>query len=71
MILGKQKHFANGSVYKLLLKDLFPVETTDTFFPCYTKDAIGRKQNILCNNCLGDRSERWMIGISTMSGCPV
>lgn len=47
------------------------VETTDTFLPYYTKDAIGRKQNFLDNNNLGSRAERWMIGVSTMSGCPV
>ena len=47
------------------------IETTDTFLPFYTKDAIGRKQNLLNNYELSDRSERWMIGVSVMSGCPV
>jgi 23S rRNA (adenine2503-C2)-methyltransferase len=39
--------------------------------PFYTKDAIGKHQNMLDNYELGDRSERWMIGVSVMSGCPV
>jgi MoaA/NifB/PqqE/SkfB family radical SAM enzyme len=63
--------FANGAVYALKTEDDFPIEVTDTFLPFYTKDAIGRKQNGLKNSELGDRSERWMIGVSTMSGCPV
>lgn len=66
-----EKHFANGSVYALQTKDGFLIETTDTFLPYYTKDAIGRKQNFLDNKNLGSRSERWMIGVSTMSGCCV
>lgn len=65
------KHFANGSVYLLETEDGYPVEVTDTFLPYYTKDAIGRKQNSLTDYRLGDRSERWMIGVSCMSGCPV
>jgi len=67
----KRKDFANGSVYALKTADGFLVETTDTFLPSYTKDAIGQKQNSLTNVELGDRSQRWMIGVSTMSGCPV
>lgn len=65
------RDFANGSVYCFALEDGKLVETTDTFLPFYTKDAIGRKQNKLDNYELGDRTERWMIGISCMSGCPV
>lgn len=71
MKVDKYREFLNGCVYKLLLDDGCPVETTDTFLPFYTKDAIGRKQNSLCSCDLGSRSERWMIGVSTMSGCPV
>lgn len=71
MKIKKQKTFKNGTVYCLELSDGMLVETTDTFLPYYTKDAIGRKQNFLDNSNLGDRSERWMIGVSTMSGCPV
>jgi len=65
------RKFANGTVYLLQTDDGFPVEVTDTFLPFYTKDAIGRKQNALDYNDIGDRSERWMIGVSCMSGCPV
>lgn len=67
----RKKTFKNGVVYCLQLEDGFLVETTDTFLPYYTKAAIGRHQNKLDNNELGDRTERWMIGVSTMSGCPV
>lgn len=65
------REFANGVVYALKTEDDYPIETTDTFLPFYTKDAIGRKQNTLKSAEFGDRSERWMIGVSTMSGCPV
>lgn len=65
------KLFENGAVYCFSLNDGKLIETTDTFLPYYTKDAIGRKQNMLDNYELGNRNERWMIGISCMSGCPV
>src|SRR6056297_1156436 len=64
MKVKKSKHFNNGSVYCLELEDGKLIETTDTFLPFYTK-------NIIDNYELGDRKERWMIGISVMSGCPV
>lgn len=67
----KNKKFANGIVYALKTEDDYLLETTDTFLPYYTKDAIGEKQNNLKDGILGSRSERWMIGVSTMSGCPV
>lgn len=38
----RKKTFKNGVVYCLQLEDGFLVETTDTFLPYYTKDAIGR-----------------------------
>lgn len=65
------RSFKNGSVYMLQTEDNFPLEVTDTFLPFYTKDAIGRAQNKLMNTDLGSRNERWMIGVSCMSGCPV
>lgn len=65
------KSFANGSVYLLKTEDGFLLETTDTFLPFYTKNAIGRKQNALTDYQLGSRNERWMVGVSVMSGCPV
>jgi len=67
----RKKEFANGSVYALETHDGYPVEVTDTFLPFYTKDAIGRRQNALNTHDLGSRAERWMIGVSVMSGCPV
>lgn len=50
MNIKKQKNFANGTVYCLQLEDGKLIETTDTFLPYYTKDAIGRKQNMLDND---------------------
>jgi len=67
----KKKEFANGAVYLLNTEDGYPIEVTDTFLPYYTKDAIGKHQNTLEDYNLGSRDDRWMIGISTMSGCPV
>ena len=67
----KTKRFANGEVHLCHTEDGYPIEVTDTFLPFYTKDAIGRHQNCLDNDDIGSRSERWMIGVSTMSGCPV
>jgi 23S rRNA (adenine2503-C2)-methyltransferase len=67
----RSKNFANGTVYALETYDGFPVETTDTFLPWYTRDAIARHQNALNGHDPGSRSERWMIGVSVMSGCPV
>lgn len=71
MKVKKSKKFANGKVYAIELEDGKLIEVTDTFLPSYTKDAIGRKQNNLDSKDLGDRSQRWMIGVSTQSGCPV
>ena len=73
-MLGKllcQKAFANGVVYGMETDDGYPIEVTDTHLPFYTKDAVGRKQNAMVDGDFGSRAERWMIGVSTMSGCPV
>jgi adenine C2-methylase RlmN of 23S rRNA A2503 and tRNA A37 len=71
MKILKKKKFANGIVYCLQLNDGFLIETTDTFLPFYTKNAIGRHQNFLDNQELGSRMERYLIGVSVASGCPV
>jgi 23S rRNA (adenine2503-C2)-methyltransferase len=71
MKIRKSKKFANGIVYCLELKNGMLVETTDTFLPYYTKDAIGRHQNFLDNKDLSSRLDRWLIGVSVMSGCSV
>lgn len=63
-----KRTFTNGTVYLLETEDGYPVEVTDTFLPFYTKDAIGRHQNNLVSEVTGSRKERWMIGVSTMSG---
>lgn len=67
----KSREFANGKVYVLHTEDGFPIETTDTFLPYYTKDCINEHINELKNYHLGTRKDRWMIGVSVMSGCPV
>lgn len=71
MIETRRREFANGRVFALKTPDGFPVECTDTFLPFYTKDAANQKTNCLQDTDLGSRSERWMVGVSTMSGCPV
>ena len=55
MIEKTSKHFKNGSVYLLITEDGHKIETTDTFLPFYTKDAIGRRQNDLINTDIGIR----------------
>lgn len=65
------KHFANGSVYCMQTDDGFFIESTDTFLPYYTKECINDKTNRLSSFDTTDRKERWMIGVSCMSGCPV
>lgn len=67
----RHKNFSNGSVYALKTADEYPIETTDTFLPYYTKNALGEKTNALTSYDLGSRKERWMIGVSCMSGCPI
>lgn len=71
MNFKKAVNFTNGSCYALLTKDNYPIEVTDTFLPYYTKNTIGRNQNKLQSYELTSRSERWMIGVSCMSGCPI
>jgi 23S rRNA (adenine2503-C2)-methyltransferase len=69
-ILNK-KDFGNGKVFALTTSTGKIVETTDTFLPFYTKNAVGRRENTLIDGKFGTRKDRWMIGVSTMSGCPV
>lgn len=63
--------FSNGKVYMLRTEDGYPLEVTDTFLPFYTKDCINEHTNQLKSNILGSRKNRWMVGVSCMSGCPV
>lgn len=68
-VLAKQD-FTNGSVWALETEDGFPIEVTDTFLPIYTKYSSDA-DNTLYNENVGSRKERWMIGVSVMSGCPI
>jgi len=71
MEVKKFKQFGNGAVYALVTSDGKIVETTDTFLPYYTIQAVGRRTNSLINPEYGSRKDRWMIGVSVSSGCPV
>lgn len=71
MNIIKERSFNNGCVILSKIRNEYLIETTDTFLPFYTKDAVGRKQNNLTSCDLGSRNERWMVGVSVMSGCPV
>lgn len=66
----RKREFSNGAVYCFELEDGMLVETTDTFLPYYTKECVNGN-NALQDSNLGSRAERWMVGVSTMSGCPV
>jgi len=66
-----KRTFTNGTVYLLKTEDNFPIEVTDTYLPFYTKDCINEHTNELKSDVIGTRKDRWMIGVSTMSGCPV
>lgn len=67
----KNKSFANGTVYAMRTDDGYPIEVTDTFLPFYTKNCIATGSNKLRDHNFGDRTERWMVGVSCMSGCPI
>jgi adenine C2-methylase RlmN of 23S rRNA A2503 and tRNA A37 len=67
----RKKEFINGTVYALKTHDGYLIECTDTFLPSYTKDAATHGNNFLNKEGIGSRKERWMIGVSVMSGCPV
>lgn len=67
----RNRSFTNGKVYALSTEDGYPLEVTDTFLPNYTKDAINDNENTLRDYEVGDRTQRWMIGVSCMSGCPI
>lgn len=66
----KVKTFSNGKVFLLTTEDNYLVETTTTHLPYYTKDCTNGN-NFLKDEDLGSYADRWMIGVSCMSGCPV
>lgn len=68
MKIVASKYFSNGSVHAMRTEDGYPLEMTETFLPMETKfcrDGTNEATR------LGSRRERWMIGVSCMSGCPV
>jgi 23S rRNA (adenine2503-C2)-methyltransferase len=67
----QSKCFENGHVYLLHTEDSLPIETTFTWLPAYTKDAINGNTNKLYDKSVGSWNERAFIGVSVMSGCPV
>ena len=71
MKLIRSKSFSNGIVHALQTDDGFPVEVTDTFLPYYTRATLVRGTNALTSSELGSRADRWLIGVSVQSGCPV
>ena len=71
MKLIKSVKFTNGIVHCLELFDGKLIETTDTFLPYYTKFLTSSGSNKLDTLEIGSRADRWMIGVSVMSGCPV
>ena len=71
MKIIKKREFSNGIVYAIKTEDGYPIEVTDTFLPYYTKECINEHTNELKEYTLGSREDRWMIGVSCMSGCPV
>jgi 23S rRNA (adenine2503-C2)-methyltransferase len=66
MKIIKDKQFINGKVFCMELDDGRLIETTDTFLPYDTINCI---YNIPLSEA--SRLDRWMIGVSVMSGCPV
>jgi 23S rRNA (adenine2503-C2)-methyltransferase len=68
MKLMASRGFRNGHVYALSTSDGYPLEVTETFLPMETKFCQGGTN---AATRPGSRAERWMIGVSCMSGCPV
>lgn len=66
-----KREFKNGVVYALRTHDGLLIETTDTFLPRATKDSLLKNDNFVRDGNFGSRSDRWMIGVSVMHGCPV
>jgi adenine C2-methylase RlmN of 23S rRNA A2503 and tRNA A37 len=63
--------FTNGVTYALSINGK-TLETVDTFLPITYKTTLERHTNHLDDPFdIGDRGRRWMIGISTMQGCPI
>lgn len=68
MEILKQKYFGNGNVDLLMTDNGKIIEKT---LPTYIVNAMNSNCNNLIDANFGDRGQRWMIGVSTISGCPV
>lgn len=66
MKIVKTYHFSNGVQHIFETNDFRYIETTDTFLPIETINGINYDSKYF-----GNRSQRWMIGVSTAIGCPV
>lgn len=63
--------YKNGICYCSMLPDGSLIEHTDGFLPAYISDnAVNKHSDKLEEADAGDRTQKWMIGISTMTGCP-
>lgn len=70
----KTNYFTNGFVTALKLEDNHLIETTSTCLPLETEIRLtGKKDNIADINkfSVSNWKEKWMVGISTQSGCPI
>ena len=74
MIELKTKQFTNGYVSVIQLEDKKLIETTSTCLPIQTEIRItGKKDNKIDANdfSVQNWAEKWTVGISTQSGCPI
>jgi 23S rRNA (adenine2503-C2)-methyltransferase len=74
MIALKTKQFTNGYVSVVQLTDGKLIETTSTCLPGNTEIRVtGRKDNKVDPNefSIQNWKEKWTVGISTQSGCPI
>jgi 23S rRNA (adenine2503-C2)-methyltransferase len=74
MIELKTKQFTNGYVSVIQLEDKKLIETTSTCLPIQTEIRItGKKDNKIDANdfSIQNWAEKWTVGISTQSGCPI
>lgn len=69
--LIRKREFSNGIVYAMETEDGYPIEAISTHLPYYTKNCINEHTNKLRSNDLGSYHDRYIVGVSCMSGCPV
>lgn len=67
-----RREFTNGFVAALELEDGMKIETTATYLPMTTEmRGTGLKVNTAVGFSEGDWTEKFMVGVSTQSGCPI